>query len=80
MYAGIHAHSVRPHVMTHISAHVHLQPSLCVAKSYAYAHTLVCVHMYLYTCIYTYMCVCIHIYMYAYTFFGEYKLAPIHAL
>ncbi len=79
MYVGIHAHGVRPHVMTHISAHLHLQPSrgeiLCLC-THACMRASSSVHMYIY------ILVCMHtcIYMYAYVFFGEYKFAPIYAL
>jgi hypothetical protein len=83
MYAGIHAHGIRPHVMTHISAHLHLS-LLSAWRNPMLMHT----HLYVCTCIYThvyihtrvYVYIYIYIYMYAYIFFGEYKLAPIHAL
>jgi hypothetical protein len=66
MYAEIRAHGVRPHVTTHISAHLHLQPSLCVAKSYAYTHFYVRIcsrtPVYIHTRVYAYVYICMHMY------------------
>ncbi len=77
MYAGIHAHSIRPHVMTHVSAHLHLS-LLSAWRDLMHMHT----HLYVCICFYThvYIHTRVYVYIYMHIFFGKYKLAPIHAL
>jgi hypothetical protein len=85
MYAGIHAHGIHPHVMTHSSADLHLS-LLSAWRDLMHMHT----HLYLCICFYTHVCIHTRVYVYIYIYiymqiyanicFGEYKLAPIHAL
>jgi hypothetical protein len=73
MYSGIHAHSIRPRVMTHISAHLHLSlPSAW--QDHLYVYICFYTHVYTYTNVCMYVCVYIYIYIYIYE-----RLAPIHA-
>jgi hypothetical protein len=64
--------SMRPHVVTRISAH-----SFCTARACVYVHICMCTCMsvFIYIYIYTY----IYVYIYIYISLGEHRLAAFHA-